>query len=322
MKPKILNSICEIIKDNEIKGLGFLVSLPINIKDRYLYGLLTTNETLSKQDLQTNNEIKLNFKEIKLVYNYTISENTFVFTCPFINVSFVEIPLNTINNVNYLRVLEVPSKEHKISVCQTDENGNIKLCECNSSSFFGTYILYNIDDRKKKIVNASPIVSLSESFFGDLIAINTIINYKEKAYCIGININIILRAIRALVHQNKITKEETLSEPKKLSQTEIHVLKKEGLIETENPNIFISPGSAGITPLWFCRTHYAWFWTPSKPITFSLNDLKMVNWSLIQPNFPIKAIGGIWNNAEPAERNVILIQFLINSGLRFLMPLI
>jgi hypothetical protein len=214
----------------------------------------------------------------------------------------------------------VPSKNQKMSVCQIDKNGKLNLCGCGFGGFYGTYILYLINDSYKKIVNSSPILSLSDNFFGELIAINIYIQYGETAYWQGLNINIIIHAIRALVHQNKITKEETLSEPKKLSPTEMHVLKKEGLIETENPNVFISPGSIGITPLWFYRTHFAWFWTPSKPKTFSLNDLNMVNWSLIQPNFPIKAIGGIWNNAAPARRNVVLIQFLINSGLRFLMP--
>ena len=110
----------------------------------------------------------------------------------------------------------------------------------------------------------------------------------------------------------------TASLAKKLSLIESHILEKEGLKSTDNPDVFISPGSLGITPLWFFRTQYAWYWTPKEPKKFNLDEMKKVNWSLIQSNFPIKAIGGLWNGMAPANRNVILIQFLINSGLRFL----
>ena len=135
----------------------------------------------------------------------------------------------------------------------------------------------------------------------------------------ALNINIIFRCINGLVHQNKISPSETLSEAKKLSPVEIHVLKREGLKNTENPNTFISPGALGITPLWFYRTHCAWFWTPTGPKNLSMEELLKCNWSLIQGNFPIKAIGGLWNNLAPAERNIVLIKYLINSGLRFLL---
>ena len=164
----------------------------------------------------------------------------------------------------------------------------------------------------------TPIISLSQDSIGFVIGLNNNNIDKDNNTHKAININIILRSIKGLVHQNKITSLETLSLAKKLSLTELHVLRKEGLKDTENPYVFISPGSEGITPLWFYRTHYAWFWTPTKPKNFTLDEIKKCNWSLIQSNFPIKAIGGMWDNSEPASRNIILIQFLIHSGLRFL----
>ena len=200
----------------------------------------------------------------------------------------------------------------------------MNFCSTISKELYGTYILSEINGSCENSATGLPIISLSEGFLGDLVAINERFFYdkqiKNKYLVMNININIIIRAIRSLIQQNKNTKEETLSDAKTLSQIEIHVLKNTGLIGTENPCVFISPGSLGVTPLWFYRTHYAWFWTPTQPKTFSLNNLKFVNWSIIQPNFPIRAIGGMWNNAMPAERNVELIKFLINSGLRFLTP--
>ena len=144
------------------------------------------------------------------------------------------------------------------------------------------------------------------------------LKFEDETYS-ALNINIIFRCINGLVHQNKISPLETLSGAKKLSPVEIHVLKKEGLEETENTNIFISPASFGVTPLYFYRTQCAWFWTPAIPKKFNKEELLRCNWSLIQDNFPIRAIGGFWNNLEPAERNIILIKYLIKSGLRFLL---
>ena len=166
----------------------------------------------------------------------------------------------------------------------------------------------------------APIISLSKDSSGYVVAIRPGICLKleDKIYS-SISMNIVFRCIKSLVHQNKINHKETLSDAKKLSLTEIHILKKEGLKETDNSNVFISPASHGITPLWFYRTHYAWFWTPTEPKNLSMEELIKCNWSLIQGNFPIKAIGGLWNNMAPAERNIALIEYLIKSGLRFLL---
>jgi len=48
---KVAKSICKITSHNG-KSTGFLVSLPINMGNRYLYGLLTSSHNLSKNQLQ------------------------------------------------------------------------------------------------------------------------------------------------------------------------------------------------------------------------------------------------------------------------------
>ena len=73
-----------------------------------------------------------------------------------------------------------------------------------------------------------------------------------------------------------------------------------------------------VTPLWFYRAHYSWYWTPKEPKNYKIDEIKKCNWSLIQENRPITAIGGEYNGSQPAERNIKLIKFLIESGLHFL----
>ena len=314
---KILNSICEIIINNNIKGLGFLISLPINMGDRYLYGLLTSNLILSKNELNINQELILNFKNSKNIFKYTILQDTFIFTCPFLDVTFLEIPLNTFKSVEYLRIWEEPIKGQELISLQLNTDNKIHLTNGKFEEFYGYYLIYKLNSSYPNLI-CSPIISLDKNSLGDVIGIcqNQLV-WNNNKYS-AININIVLRGIKALIHQNRTTHLHTASFAKKLSLIESHILEKEGLKSTDNPDVFISPGSLGITPLWFFRTQYAWYWTPKEPKKFNLDEMKKVNWSLIQSNFPIKAIGGLWNGMAPANRNVILIQFLINSGLRFL----
>ena len=100
-----------------------------------------------------------------------------------------------------------------------------------------------------------------------------------------------------------------------LNDSKINELKEHGLMSSENPLIFISPKSHFITPLWFYRTNYAWYWTPTEP---KEDDADYPNWIIIYPGCSLKVIGGEWSGLEPAKRNIILIHWLESSGLNYL----
>ena len=318
---KVSKAICKI-NSNNIESTGFLVSLPINMGNRYLYGLLTNSHNLSKNQLTPGEKINLYFPEVNQYFNYFIPESSFVFTCPFLEISFIEIPPGTIKNVEYLRVWDEPLIDQKIySLKQSTENNNISFIEGKINDFYGTNILYKNDIKYKNTSSTpgSPIISLSKFSLGDVIGINNeiLIDKTNEIKC-ATHIDIIINAIRSLVDNNIKKPPETLSPAKQLIPDEIFLIEKLGLKNTENPDIFISPASFLVTPLWFYRTQYAWFWTPKEPENYSLEEIKKCNWSLIKVNKPIIAIGGIYNNSEPALRNIKLIKILIFSGLKFL----
>ena len=320
---KVTNAICQIYSNNK-ESTGFLVSLPINMGNRYLYGLLTNNHNLSKDQLKPGENINLYFPEANQFFNYFIPESPFLFTCPFLDISFIEIPLGTIKNVEYLRVWDEPIVEQKIYyIKRSTESNDISFIEGKIDNFYGTNILYtnNIKDKDNGPIPGSPIISLSKFSLGDVIGISndTLID-KTKEIKFATHIDIIINAIRSLVDNNIKRPSETLFPAKQLQPNEIYLLEKIGLKTSGNPYIFISPASFLITPLWFYRTQYAWFWTPKEPENFNLEEIKKCNWSLIKANKPIIAIGGIYNNAAPALRNIKLIQLLIISGLKFLIP--
>jgi len=105
---------------------------------------------------------------------------------------------------------------------------------------------------------------------------------------------------------------------KLLSPQEIEELSHHGLQATTSPFVFLSPASASVTALLFYRTNHAWYWTPSIPKDYSMNEIKNLNWSIIHHYEPIMAIGGYWNGIRPARRNIELIEWLITTKLKYL----
>ena len=169
----------------------------------------------------------------------------------------------------------------------------------------------------------TPLISLSKESFGQVIGlkIDNYLSGETRDKCSAININTFIECIEILVNFQRIRPEKTLSEPKRLSLKEKHILKEKGLIECKELNnlLFESPASQSVTSLWFYRTHYAWFWTPTEPENFTLIELVKCNWSLIKKDFPIIAFGGKYDREAPAQRNIELIENLISSQLEFLL---
>ena len=304
---------------NNIKSKGFLTSLPINIDNKYPFGLLVNRNILTYEQFKSGATIDIYFEQSKQDIKYTIPKDAFVFSSFLNDFTFIEIPYGTFKNVEYLRIWEEPLNEQKIYLIKYSNDGQLSYIEGDTKGLYGTNIIYNMPENNVDLdLFGAPIISLSKVSLGDVVAIykGTPFGTRNNA---ALHINIVLRAIRSLVHQNKISPEYTLSTAKELSVAEINALKQEGLKATDNPFIFISPATPGITALWFYRTHYSWFWTPKEPHNFNMDEVKKCNWSIIQGTYPIAAIGGPWNGFPPAERNITLIKFLRDSGLKFLL---
>jgi len=75
---KVYKAICKILSNNN-HAIGFLVSLPINLGDRYLYGLLTTNQNLSENNLKIGNKLDLHLINSNQKISFIIQKSSFVF---------------------------------------------------------------------------------------------------------------------------------------------------------------------------------------------------------------------------------------------------
>ena len=90
-------------------------------------------------------------------------------------------------------------------------------------------------------------------------------------------------------------------------------MEEHGLINTQNPHVFMSKKIEVITPLMFIRTNHAWYWTPEVG-----NEYIRHNWLIIYSGGSLKVIGGYWDGIEPASRNIHLIHWLERTGLKYL----
>ena len=314
---KVVIASCTVTINN-IKAKAFFASLPINLGNRYPYGLIINKSVLTLEQFNDGATLNIYFEESKKVIDYQIPKDAFVFSCDFLDVTFIEIPKGTFDNVEYLRLCEEPLCPQKIYLIKYSNNGELSHVEGETKGLYGYDIIYNIPNNNKDLdLFGAAIISLSKVSLGDVVAIFKSATFGGRNN-VALHMNIFLRAIRSLVHQNRIEPEYTLSGSKELSPSEINILNQEGLQSTNNPLVFISPASPGITALWFYRTHYCWFWTPKEPHNFNMDEIKKCNWSIIQGTYPIAAIGGPWNGFPPADRNVNLIEFLRDSGLKFL----
>ena len=72
----------------------------------------------------------------------------------------MEIPKEFIADINFLRILEDPIEKEKICVCQVNKEGKLTFSDGNSLGFYGTQILYNINDAYEDNELYTPIISL------------------------------------------------------------------------------------------------------------------------------------------------------------------
>ena len=282
-------------------GMGFLVEIPI-MKNYKIKGLITSYELLNENILEKISGIKIysNNYEIQLKLN-----TGFIFLDKFLNISFFENP-NL--DINYLEIEEnnVNILEKKIIIYKNSNDYKYSKCLGNIKMKWGFLLFHTVKTNSELF--GSPIFSDKNKVIGIHI-------FSENTKSTGINIQFIRQAIRIAKLSGLDYKYNIVREPKILTEFKISKLKSHGLIKTQNPNIFISPSSKNITPLWFYRTRYAWYWTPTMPKEDNIYDS---NWLIIYPGGSLKVIGGYWDGIEPAERNIDLIHWLEKSKLKFL----
>jgi len=316
----IANSTCNIdynFEGQKSEGKGFLLILPIPESNDQMRGLITTNQILNTNSLY-NTEITLSFNqnEIKLSL---IPKEHFCFSDPFLDITFIELNSPEFDGIEFLPVNENVKNSGYVYILKDSKGENISKGKINGG--WGFKLLHTISIEED--CTGSALVSLENNK-----VVGVVINKQNEdddsnIFSVAISIKAIIQAIRLLYSSymhNKTAFEEIENGLKQknvkvLNDSEIKELKDHGLVSLENPNIFISPKSYLVTPLWFYRTNYAWYWTPTEPKD---DNVDFANWIIIYPGCSLKVIGGKWDGIEPAERNITLIHWLESTGLNYL----
>lgn len=305
--------IIELIYNNlKIKGTGFLIELPISNSNKLMKGLITNNHILNENILM-NNIISINFHLEKKLLNLN-PKNHFIFSDPFLDITFIKLKKEELDylGIDCLKVHienEVNSKD--AFIVQYPKGKNLSISQGKINSRWGFNLFHTVSTSHGS--SGGPLVLLKNN---KVIGVHKC-GLKAMKCNAATNIQTIIEAIR-IIYYSKIT--NTLAFIKKarapLTKKEIKELGTHGLIETENPYIFISPSSEGVTPLWFYRTNHAWYWTPTEPK--EEDDYYISNWLIIYPGGSLKVVGGYWDGIEPASRNISLIHWLESTGLNYL----
>jgi hypothetical protein len=306
-----------IFENQKREGKGFLLILPIPQSNDKMRGLITSNQILNTNNLY-NSLITLSFNENQTKLNLIPKEH-FCFSDPFLDITFIELKNPEFDGMNFLSVDENANNSSYVYMIQ-DSKGE-KISEGKIKSRWGFKLLHTISVEEDNA--GSALISLENNKVFGVIINKQNEDENNNVFSVAVNIKTIIQAIRLLYNSylhNKTAFEEKENgfiqkEVKFLNDSKISELKEHGLFSSENPLIFISPKSHFITPLWFYRTSYAWYWTPTEPQD---DDADYSNWIIIYPGCSLRVIGGEWNGFEPAKRNVILIHWLESTGLKYL----
>lgn len=316
----ISKSICKIEYNEEGKnkiGAGFLVILPIPDSDNPIRGLITCNSVIN-QNILSNSKKKLNFTDREITIDCS-SQTDFCFTDPFLNITFIELKKPEYDGFEFINIEENDDISEYAYIINDTKEKNISKGKISTK--WGYKILHTLSTNEDLL--GSPLISLEDNQILGVHSENNVEDIDNNILSVAISMKATIQAIRIVynsyIHNRSLFTEKEngiiQKELKLLTNIEIDELKAHGLEATSNPEVFISPKSLFVTPLWFYRTNYAWYWTPIEPKN---NCIEKPNWIIIYPGCSLKVIGGKWDLIEPAEKNITLIHWLESTGSNYL----
>jgi hypothetical protein len=297
------------LSEKNYKDLGFLVKIPMFNKTNYIKGFIT-KYYLEEYLLFKSKGVNI-YNNNNLLDNFT-SEDRFIFSDEFLNVTFIEIK-NL--NLNFIDIYEDNISKELALINYSKESNTVNTTYGKFIEKWGAFIIYK-EFEDLLYFNYQSSHCTSGLLLNDkLVGIHKQNSFENE---IATNIEIISKAIKLSYRSYKNDKSKYLEQKGRqnlLNENQINELKTKGLELTDITNVLISPPSFFTTPIWFLRTKHAWYWSPLKP---EKNDINKSNWMIIYPNNSVKVIGGIYNGIEPAPRNVDIIHWLEKTNFKYL----
>lgn len=306
---------CKIILGPCTWGSGFFVVFRIH-ENQALYGVMTNNHVLDESRLENEQNVQLRLHNDETI-TVPLRGVGIRFTCPLLDVSFIELKEADVLTMGHhgVKFLKLCSSHQctcpgtAIAVMQYLQNhSKLAFAQSNVNSLWGTCILHGVSTNCGS--SGLGIVSMRS---GEVVAIHCARRPGMKVN-VGVRAPVAIQAIEKVINVNIAHHKPA----KDLNHRELQELQMLGLHPTKNKFLFISPSSVYVTPLWFYRTNHAWYWTPTRPDSYDIIELRRCNWLEIGVGKSKSVIGGYWHGQTPASRNIVLIDRLAATGFNYL----
>lgn len=308
---KVSESVCEVNSN----GTGFLGKFLCN--NAIAYGLFTNNHVIAEETLADCDEcVNLYFEFIGKKLHLRL-KNTFRFTCPLLDVTFIQIDENIVTKLHDLKCEFLTVHFNWIG-----KEGDQLLVMQNPGSCSGLqvasgpfYRMHGFDILHKTSTDYGSSGSPLMTQDGKVIGIHKRRAAKDTD---DYNIAVSAKAVLAAIYNFKTLPKKLISNPRNLDRQYEDQIFQQNLVRATTTEpcsygvIYISPATyvsffgkriTMITPIWFVPTSHGWYWTPTDPFDKELD----VNWMSVHN---LKVIGGCWHNIEPADKNIVIIRWL------------
>lgn len=308
---KVSASVCKVNGN----GTGFLGKFLCN--NAICHGLFTNNHVLTEEMLADSDEhVNLYFESGKKKNVRLSLKDTFRFTCPLLDVTFIHFDENVVKTVH-----ELKCKFLTVHFNWTGKKGDQLVIVQNPGSCSGLqvasgafYRMHGFDILHKASTDYGSSGSPLFTCDGKVIGIHKRRAAKETDHY---NIAVSAKAVLGAIYNFKTLPKKLISNPRALNKQYEDLIFQQKLIRATSTEpsqygiMYVSPATRVIitliTPIWFIPTSHGWYWTPTDP--FSKED---VNWMSVHN---LKVIGGVWHNIEPADKNIVIIKWLCRNNM-------
>ena len=147
----------KVWRNGHIAGSGFLVKLPILVHGKVLRGLMTNNHVLDRYILETGATITFQLEKSGRTYQHQIKPGDFRFTCPLIDVTFIELSERAYNRETFLETEEKCTPGSNLYITQHPGGGELSFAQGKLRQFWGFDMLHEASTEYGS--SGSPVVN-------------------------------------------------------------------------------------------------------------------------------------------------------------------
>jgi len=276
------------------------------------FGLFTTNHVLHEEILSADHLVTITFYDSDRKIRVRLN-TTFRFTCSLLDVTFIHFDQQLVDEMIMISrsflILDsswIGTDGDQLWVVQSSESCSGLHPNVVAGRF---YCFYGCDafhkPEKDNLLCGSPVVTID----GNVVGI-----HKGRVHNTAYNCNVAVSSkylLHAIYCYENLPK-QLVCNPSALNKLYEGKVCQQNLERCTEPNLkflmYISPmtqvgTTLVITPIWFVPTSHGWYWTPTDPFDSDCYS----NWMTVHN---LKVIGGYWHNIEPANKNIIIINWL------------